>query len=334
MKATDPQGKSKEAPSSLAAARTRRLNYGKLPKPSSGAVPYANAREELSDLTLGEKVAVVTASETWQRVMVPFIDQVEAERSKKGPTPSYTSHELECAVLFLRMSGQATYAAARNLLAGDRSARCRHALGFDVPRRRVGRNLRVVRSLDGVPAEKTVWRHLNRFGLDRHAAAYEKLFEALVADHFNEFPEEMLREALLVDFDGSAIVCQRSSFERMNKATGEVKPATLTGGGFRPRTTDNAGKDGHGFAFHGGLTSTGLPLVARFTPISQGEAPTVAAMLREDWRERISPHLNLGEDTFGVMAFDAAYSGAQVRTEVHALGYIPNCHPVSHARRV
>jgi hypothetical protein len=80
----------------------------------------------------------------------------------------------------------------------------------------------------------------------------------------------------------------------VNRTTSELKPATLTGGGYRPRTTDNAGKDGHGFAFHGGLTSTGLPLVARLTPINTAEAPTVAAMLREDWRERISPHLNLG----------------------------------------
>jgi hypothetical protein len=119
--------------------------------------------------------------------MVPVLDEVEAERSTKGPTRSYMTHELERAVLFLRMRGMHTYAAARGLLAGDRSARCGRALGFDVPRRRVERNLRVVCSLDGVPAEKTVWRHLNRFGLDRHAAAYKKLFEALVDDHFIEW---------------------------------------------------------------------------------------------------------------------------------------------------
>lgn len=127
-------------------------------------------------------------------------------------------------------------------------------------------------------------------------------------------------------FDGSAVLCHRSSFERANKETGEVKPPTRTGGGFRPRTENNAGKDGHGFAFHGGLTSSALPLVARFTPFNEGESPTVAAMLREDWRQRISPHLNFDAESFGVMAFDSAYSGIQVRTEVHALGYIPNCH--------
>ena len=42
--------------SSLAAAREQRLSYGRLPKPGSGAVPYANCREELAGLSLGEKV--------------------------------------------------------------------------------------------------------------------------------------------------------------------------------------------------------------------------------------------------------------------------------------
>jgi hypothetical protein len=53
--------------------------------------------------------------------MVPILDQVDAERSTKGPAPCYTAHELERAVFFLRVSGKATYAEVRGLLAGDRS---------------------------------------------------------------------------------------------------------------------------------------------------------------------------------------------------------------------
>jgi len=265
--------------------------------------------------------------------MVPVLDALEAERPRKGPRPAYTSHELERAVLLQRMSGRHTYGEARTLLAGDRGGRCRRALDFDRPRSRVGRNLRIVESLDGVPAEKTIWRHLKRFGLDRHAAAYKQLFEELVSAHIEAFPEEMAEELRLMDFDGSSILCHRSSFKGKDPETGEALPPTLTGGGFRPRTADNPGKDGHGFAFHGGITSTGLPILARLSPINTPEAATVAAMLREDWRRRIAPHLTLTEDAFGVMAFDAAYSGPQVRTEVHAAGYVPNCHPVSHAVR-
>jgi hypothetical protein len=323
----------RQAATSLADARKRRLNYGKLPKPSSGDVLYANRREELAELTLGEKVAIVTASPTWERVMLPILDALEAERPKKGPRPSYSSHELERAVLFQRMSGKHTYGEARTLLAGDRGGRCRRALDFDRPRSRVGRNLRVVESLDGVPAEKTVWRHLKRFGLDGHAAAYKQLFEELVSAHIEAFPEEMAEELRAMDFDGSSILCHRSSFRRTNIETGEVEAPTLTGGGYRPRTADNPGKDGHGFAFHGGITSTGLPILARLTPINTAEAVTMAEMLREDWRRRVTPHLTLTEDAFGVMAFDAAYSGPKVRVEVHGAGYVPNCHPVSHADR-
>lgn len=318
--------------SSLAAAREQRLSYGRLPKPGSGAVPYANCREELADDSLGEKVKLVTQTSAWQQTMVPALDALEAERPTKGPTPAYTSHQLELAVLFQRLAGKQTYAEARALLAGDRGTRDRRALGFDCARPRVGRNLRVVASLDGVPSEKTIWRHLKRFGVARHKTAYEQLFAALLAEHFHEFPE-MAEEARIVDFDGSAIRSHYSSFERANKETGEVKPPTLSGGGFFPRTDSNAGKDGHGFLLSAGLTSTGLPLVARIEKLNESEGGIVAAMLREEWKQHVAPHIELIEEKFGVMAFDAAYSGTQVRTAVHEAGYVPNCHPVSHARR-
>jgi len=319
---------------SLAAVKEQRLNYGRLPKPDKGTVPYANCREELADLTLGEKVIIATRTDVWTRLMVPILDELEASRPRKGPAPAYTSHELELAVLFTRMAGKERYSEARTLLAGDRGGRDRRALGFDRPRQRVGRNLRVVESLDGVPSEKTVWRHLNRFGLERNEAIYEQLlFPAIVAEHFEKFPEQMAAESRIVDFDGSAILSHYSSFERKNRKTGEVKPPTMSGGGFRPRTDSNAGKDGHGWMLVAGLTSTGLPLVARIEKLNESEGGVVAAMLREEWRERISPHINLTDEQFGVMAFDAAYSGINVRTAVHEAGYVPNCHAVSHALR-
>jgi hypothetical protein len=131
-------------------------------------------------------------------------------------------------------------------LAGDRGEQDRLVLGFDRPRKRVGAGLRLVRSLDGVPSEATVWRHKQRFGLAEHVAAYRELFERLVQDHFEEFPE-LADEARLVHWDGSVLLSHYTSFERVNRKTGEVKPPTLTGGGYRPRTKDNSGKDGHGF---------------------------------------------------------------------------------------
>jgi hypothetical protein len=321
------------AVAALSDARVSRLNYGRLPQPGSGSVPYANCRPELAGLTDGERVALVAKTASWARVMEPILDELEASRPRKGPTPAYTSHELELALLFTWMSGVPRYSKARTLLAGDRGGRCRRALGFDRPRPRVGRNLRVVESLDGVPSEKTVWRHVHRFGVKRHRDAYAELMRALVDEGFTEFPEEMAAECELVDFDGSADISRYCSFERKVRKTGEVKPPTMTGGGFRPRTKDNAGKDGHGYTLCAAVTSTGLPLMARIVPLNQPEGRVAASMLREEWAERIAPHLTQTEDRIGVMAFDSAYSGRDVRTAVHEAGYVPNCHAVSHARR-
>ena len=73
-----------------------------------------------------------------------------------------------------------------------------------------------MKSWDGVPSEATVWRHKKRFGLDRHAAAYRVLFEALIREHFEEFPEHA-DEAQLVHWDGSALLTHYTSFERTKR---------------------------------------------------------------------------------------------------------------------
>jgi hypothetical protein len=45
--------------------------------------------------------------------------------------------------------------------------------------------------MDGVPSEVTVCRHKQRFGTEAHTAAYRELFERLIQEHFQEFPEEL-----------------------------------------------------------------------------------------------------------------------------------------------
>ncbi len=192
----------------------------------------------------------------------------------------------------------------------------------------MGAGLRLVKSLDGVPSEATVWRHKQRFGLEAHVAAYRELFERLVQEHFQEFPE-LADESRLVHWDGSILLSHYSSFERVNQETGEIKPPTLTDGGYRPRTKDNAGKDGHGFNMVAAVTQTGLPLGARLTPINEPEAKTARHILEDEWRRTVAPYLQ--DDLVRVMASDAAYSGGHFRQAVHHAGFIPNCHPVSHS---
>jgi hypothetical protein len=135
-------------------------------------LPYANSRPEVAGISLGEKVRLVMSTPAWDEVMRPVLDAMDAERPKRGPAPSYSSEELEACLLYQRLAGVSTYGKARALIAGDRGEVDRAALGFDHPRKRVGRSLRLVRSSDYVPSEATVWRHKNRFGLGRHTAAY------------------------------------------------------------------------------------------------------------------------------------------------------------------
>jgi hypothetical protein len=315
--------------------RQRRLKWGPFPEPMCGEVPYANSRPELAGLCLGDKVRLVMETKAWRDEMQPILEAIDAERPRKGPAPAYDSTELESCLLFQRLLGAATYGQARMRLAGDRGEPDRQALGFDRPRKRVGAGVHLVRSLDGVPSEASVWRHKARFGLLRHVNAYRVLFERLVEEHFEEWPEEMREEASIVNWDGSALRSHYTSFERGRRlADGTVeapKPPTLHGGGYMPRTKANSGKDGHGFCLVAAVTQTGLPLASRLTPIEEPEAKTARGILEDEWRRVVAPRLE--DDVVRVMCCDAAYSGGHFREAVQRAGFVPNCHPVSHADR-
>jgi len=313
-------------------AGKRRRRFGTWPEPIKGDVPYAKSRPELAGLSVGEQVRIVMNTPAWNEVLRPILDALDKDRPKKGPKPSYSSEELESCLLFQRLAGASTYAEARALLAGDRGAHDRAVLGFNKHRGHMGRTLRLVTSREeGVPSEATVWRHKKRFGLDAHSRAYREQFERLVQEHLEEFPE-LAEEARLVHWDGSVLLSHYTSRTQFNRETGEViKEPTLTGGGYRPRTKGNAGKDGDGFNLVAAVTQSGLPLGARLTPINVPEAKTARHILEDEWRRTVAPYLQ--DDLIRVMACDAAYTGGHFREAVHRAGFVPNCHPVSHAGR-
>ncbi|HEX5763083.1 MAG TPA: hypothetical protein VFY04_08180 [Solirubrobacterales bacterium] len=293
--------------------------------------PYAKCREEWRGVGLGEKTKVVLDSAAWTEVMIPALAQLDAERSRKGPAPAYSSEELERAVLFQKLAGVSTYSQARTLLASDRHQETRELLGFDQPRKRYGRGVTLVKSMDGVPSEATIWRHLQRWELARHIEAYERLFQQLLREHLED--PVFREEARTLNIDGSVLRSHYTSKERVDRKTGEIKPATLHGGGFMARTETNSGQDGHGFTMVAVTTSTGLPLATRLVPLAtkeEGESATALALFREDWRENVAPHLG---DKLAVLTADAAYTKAEVRIALRDAGIIENCHPVSHADR-
>lgn len=132
---------------------------------------------------------------------------------------------------------------------------------------------------------------------------------------------------------GEAPGCTAAAFERIG-ADGEVKPPTLTGGGFMPRSTTNAGKAGHGFNLVAATTSTGFPLAYRVTPLAvrgHSEGETALAMFQDEWQRQIAPHLDSRK--LGICTADGAYSKSELRQQLRGMGYVDNCHPVSHADR-
>lgn len=300
-----------------------------LPEPPRDIqVPYANCRPEWQGVGLGEKTLIVLKSPAWQAVMIPELEALDTERSRRGPTPSYTSAELESAVLFQKLAGVSTYKEARNLLAGDREAATREALGFDKPRKRYGRGITLVKSLDGVPSEATIWRHQQRWGLARHIAAYGDLFQALLEEHLAD--PEFQEETRVLNLDGSVVRSHYTSRERLDRKSGELRPPTLEEGGFMARTKENAGKDGHGFSLMAVTTASGLPLAYRMDAIQVNEGRSARQLMQDQWRSRVVPHL---DPQLRVLSADAAFTARELRAEFRALGILENTHPVSHARR-
>lgn len=300
-----------------------------LPEPPKGVeTPYANCRQEWQSVSLGEKTRVVLDSDAWAEVMLPALAVIEAERPRRGPKPAYSSEELERAILFQKLAGVATYREARTILASDREQESREVLGFDKPRKRYGRGITLVKSLDGVPSEVTVWRHLQRWGLERHIAAYAAFLQRLLSEH--SLDPDFQAEARVLNIDGSAIRSHYNSYPVIDKKTGEViKPPTLEGGGYMKRTEENSGKDGHGFQMVSVSTSTGLPLAHSISPINDNEAKAARKLFETDWQERVAPLL---DDRLRVLTGDSAYQPAWLREQLHGLGIVENCHSVSHAK--
>jgi len=314
------------------AERQTRLRVAQsFPQPDKGDVPYAECRAEIKERTPGEWVAHIVGTQAWKDVMGSVLAEVDAERPIKGPSRSYGSEELEKAFLFQRMIGAEFWYQARDLLETRASARCRDALGFDRPRRRFGSPKRQIKNDRRLPSRTTMRRHLEAIGLDRHVAAYKLLHSRFVADGFKEFPEEMREEARAVNWDGTAVLSRYSSDERVDRVTGEIKPATMKGGGYMPDRDDNHGKSGHGFTLVAAVTSNGMPLAARLVPLATNEAKVATAIMREEFKRDVATYLD--PTKVGVMKGDAGYNARGFRMAAHSIGYVPNTHHVSHADR-
>jgi len=283
-------------------------------------VPYAKRYER--DFDAGEAVAWLMSRQEWEETIGAECAIVEAERSPFGPSPSYTTRELEAALFFQVMRGIRTWKAARKELAGDTGARARAALGFDVHRE--ARCPQEVQRLAGVPSEATMCRHRKRFPWERRLVAYRGYFDRLRQLNAQD-PE--LRDGLrILGIDGTA---QPTSLTcpKVNSRTGEVVNAsrvTCPTGGYRIKEDEKS----HGFAAVPLHCINGLPWAYDHGGVQMGERDAARRAI-EDFRDNVLPHV--GPRRLAVLSADKNFHNQSLRPMLHDMGIVPNIHHVSHA---
>ena len=321
--------------------RQRRARYGdrlpKPPEPGDIEVLYAKARTELKDLTDGQAVLLLVSTNAWESTVGAACDALDAAAN---PRRAYTARECETALLFQRLNGYRTYAAARTHLASDKARMTRRELGFDrgrdhVHHRRCYHEDRL--RFDGIPSDSTLCRHrTKRFPEADRTALYIECFLRLIEEHASEFPD-FREELLMLGFDGSA---QKGVYLPGDKtdADGNLVYDPITGevvqrvkdweGGSVTSMSMPESKRGHGFMTVTAHTVTGFPVATRTGRLgADSEVPLALQILAEDM-----PRISACTDPqrVGVSTLDGAYAAPRIRRAHRQVGYIENTHQVSH----
>lgn len=313
-------------------SRARRARRPKaLPAQSDGAQPYALQQEVFAGLSDGEMLTMVLRSAAWKDVMVPILEELDAERRggrkrQGGFKNCYTSEQLETALLFGALVGAETTKAAVDTLGGSDN-RHRLALGFlpklveDHPRPKTSRRTRglPMEKCRGVPSEATLSRHKARFGHERRERAYRALFERFLSEHAAtpEFRDEA-REIYQDGFEMNTIYWPPTG-PKGGASTAHQRKVTCPEGGYRP--IDSDGKGGRGFKPIITMTASGLIIDFETQRMHDGEPAAGAAQITR-FGEKLRPLL--GDPTLGVLVTDGAYCGQKNRRAARAAGLIEN----------
>jgi predicted DNA-binding transcriptional regulator AlpA len=178
-----------------------RATLSKLADRNRGELHGDDSLGEQARPCLGQQVRIIMSTAAWRENLQPTLDEIQANRPKKGPAPAYETEELEQCLLYQCLAQTNTYAEALAILVSEDGEKDRITLGFNTNcPRGVGRNLRPAKnkkaigekdipsqtSENGVPSQVTVWRHQQRFGSEKHARSYKKLFEQLAGELIEE----------------------------------------------------------------------------------------------------------------------------------------------------
>jgi hypothetical protein len=340
-------------PAAKKSPRTRFRIAKEFPPIPDGTVLYGKGRPELKQMDDGELMYVIVRSTAWRDVVAPVCEELDRTRPTHGPKPLYTSEELEYVLLYQLLCGLRCYREARDRLAGDRGAVVRAALGFNRPRSLRGR--RVVSLTSGVPSEPTISRHLNHFDPELRCATYRRLFERLVREHFEFFPE-FREDARVLGMDGTHILThftapvyrEQTKDENRQESGGkhktldelceidrsrvvnETEKITCRDGGYLPydKTMGKAG--GHGFNLVATVTANGLPLEFAVVPINASEKRVGEAILRERFAHNVLPRLD--RTRLHILTADGGFTSPTLRNLLRSFGILENIQMVSHGK--
>ncbi|MGD0165914.1 MAG: hypothetical protein ABSC51_01295 [Gaiellaceae bacterium] len=327
----------------------RRLRWsGELPKPRSGAVPWAKKRPELADLSEADQALLVRDTDAWREVMVPVCKEIDAERSSRGVKFAYASEELELVLLFGRACGHTTYKKTRATLAGDDS-RPRQILGFDKPRlakTQPPKAHKTLCHLDGVPSGATMSRHKKRFSDEKRAEIWMEIERRLRIEHLKT--PELQEEALLLNLDGSDVLthyrAERTSKERgeefepaeeidgarFQRVSGHRRKVTCLDGGFRGVKPGSTHPSGDGWNLLMISSSSGVPIAWRLVPIQSSEKDTALDLVKKEFASEAAPYLR---GKLRVLSADGAFHKPELRGWLRKYGILENIHLASHATK-
>jgi hypothetical protein len=137
------------------------------------AVPYAECRECFKGMDEADLALAIVRSRTYQH-LVPsalrgFDERTCGERGVRERY--YSAEELELLRIYTRLQGFRKYDEARLFLTSDLGTPHRRKLGFDHPRDAAKSRQRC--TFDGLPNDKTMKRHLDRFAPGERARLFD-----------------------------------------------------------------------------------------------------------------------------------------------------------------
>jgi hypothetical protein len=324
--------------------RTRPSRSTTLPAtPSDRTLDYAKSRDELKGIEPGAVVLAIEASQAWQNVMVPLLDEVEArrraprpgERLRRGRPSQYTAHDFERMELLRRVLGLTSTQATRDWLTTDRARKTRELFGLDRDRPHFGGKERKL--MAGIPSDGYMSDYRTKWFLrEDRAAAYRLLERWLLIEKLLASPDVEYELGILYA-DGSKLethytppkmkrgkVCNDTP--RPDRHGVMRSPITAPDAGWVTNTGKNADHSGAGWNIVFISTVKGTILARRCVPLNHSESGTLTDMVDE-----LGEVLGNFEQRIRVLTTDAAFHSQTLRRRLHDLGVVENIHLSSHS---